>query len=196
MTINAGALFTGKLAIRLQSEVQNAAWIAISNDGGFSGATWQPYRPNTPWTLRDPGASIATLLVYARFQDAQRHALCGGSTLSDDIIYDPLAPACEIDAIGLIQRLSGQMHVGAHLTTTTLHIAADDQPGGSGVVEMQFGFDPSLRDGVWQPFQPTIDVPARARQPIYIQVRDQVGNVSAKASAGFPYTVYVALPGR
>ena len=92
VSINAGAIFTGKLAIHVQAEVQNAVWMAISNDGGFGGASWQPYRPNVPWTMRDPGERIATLVVYTRFQDAQGHLLCGGSTLSDDIIYDPLVP--------------------------------------------------------------------------------------------------------
>jgi len=193
MTINAGAIYTGKLAIHVQAMVENAAWMTISNDGGFSGASWQPYRPDVPWNVRDPGERIATLLVYTRFQDAQGHVLCGGSTLSDDIIYDPVSPTLKIALMGSEQGAGGRSQVVSHLTTTPLLITADDQPGGSGVAEMQLGFDPTLQDAVWQPFQTTIDMPMRAGQLIYMQVRDEVGNVSAIASTRFPYAVYLPL---
>jgi streptogramin lyase len=193
MSIDGGAIFTGKLAIHVQANVQNAVLMAISNDGGFGGASWQPYRPSVPWTVRDPGARIATLLVYMRFQDAQGHVLCGGSTLIDDIIYDPLSPTERLTLMGSEQRTAGQSHAVTHLTTTPLLIKADDQPGGSGVAEMQLGFDSTLRDAVWQPFQPTIEVPVRSGQLIYMQVRDQVGNVSEIASVRFPYAVYLPL---
>jgi streptogramin lyase len=195
VSIDAGALFTEKLAIRVQAEVQNAVWMAISNDGGFSGAIWQPYRPSVPWTVRDPGARIATLLVYTRFQDAQGHVLCGGSTLSDDIIYDPLSPTVKITLMGAEQRVEGQSqpHGVTRLTTTRLLLTADDQVGGSGVAEMRLGFDQTFGDVVWQPFQPIIQVPVRSGHLIYMQARDQIGNVSAITSIRFPYTVYLAL---
>jgi streptogramin lyase len=193
VTINAGAIFTGKLAVHVQAQVQNAAWMAISNDGGFGGATWQPYRPKVPWTVRDPGERIATLVVYTRFQDAQGNMLCGGSTLSDDIIYDPLSPTCKIGLLELQQSADGQSRSARHLTTTRLQITADDQPGGSGVAEMRFGSDPTLHDAVWQPFQPNIEVPLRAGQLLYMQVRDQVGNLSAITSTKVPYAVYIPL---
>jgi len=193
MSMNAGALFTGKLSVRVQAEVQNAAWMAISNDGGFGGATWQPYRPNVPWTLRDPGESIATLVVYTRFQDAQGHLLCGGGILSDDIIYDPLAPISTISLLDSAQNAGGQTRSVPHLMTTPLQIQADDQPGGSGVAEMQLGLDPTLQDAVWQPFQPTSEMSVRAGQQIYMQVRDRVGNVSAITSTRVPYAVYIPL---
>jgi len=193
VSINAGAIFTRKLDIHVQAKVQNAVWMSISNDGGFSDATWQPYRPNVSWTVRDPGERIATLLVYTRFQDAQGHLLCGGSTLIDDIIYDPLSPTCHISLIGAEQSGAGQAPAATDLTTTQLHIQADDQSGGSGVAEMQLGFDPTLQDAAWQPFQPTIEVPARSGQLIYMRVRDQVGNLSAISSVRFPYAVYLPL---
>ena len=80
-----------------------------------------------------------------------------------------------------------------YLTTPHLLIQADDQPGGSGVAEMQLAFEPTFRDAVWQSFQPNIDVPVRAGHLIYMQVRDHVGNVSAITSTRFPSAVYLPL---
>jgi hypothetical protein len=92
---------------------------------------------------------------------------------------------------GSERNAAGKPDSAIHLTTTSLQIQADDQPGGSGVAEMQVGFDPMLQDAVWQPFQSHIDLPLRSGQIIYMQVRDQVGNVSAITSTRAPYNVYV-----
>ena len=91
LTISNGQAYTNKPQVELRTNVAGATEILLSNDGGFVNTTWQPYTTHISWTLSDPGQRISTLLVYARFRNANG-PLCNGSTLIDDIIYDSLVP--------------------------------------------------------------------------------------------------------
>ena len=68
----------------------------VGTDAGFTGASWQPYQTQFSGSLPDTGGRIATLLVYTRFSDANGTSLCGGSQISDDIIYDPVPPTVTV----------------------------------------------------------------------------------------------------
>jgi PKD repeat protein len=179
ISINNGAIFTGHLDVNLFSDTAGAAQILASNDGGFTGAVWLTYGTTVPWRLSDAGQRIATLIVYARLQDVNQVLLCNGQTLIDDIIYDPLPPT--------VSAVVSQLRTGApDATLVTLTINALDQPGGSGVAEMQVSTNSTFTGAVWRPYATTVQVANPSGPWIYVRARDAVGNVSASVAVLVP----------
>jgi hypothetical protein len=124
------------------------------------------------------GERIVTLLVYARLRDANGDLLCSSLSLSDDIIYDPLAPT--ITGLSL-QSLQAAATGGQGPNALVLVIDALDQAGGSGVAAMQTSSDPAFGGAAWQPYTATTAVNAQPGETLYVRVRDGVGNLSAVA---------------
>ncbi|MFN8487963.1 MAG: carbohydrate binding domain-containing protein [Caldilineaceae bacterium] len=164
--LNNTALFTNQRAVTVQSNVPGAAQMQLSNDGSFTNAVWQAYQNAVPWTLPDIGQRIATLVVYARFRDANSNLLCAGLAATDSIIYDVQAPKV-LAAVNL----AGQ-----------LHIQAEDQLGGSGVAAMQISTQSDFADASWQPWQDNVAVDVAPETTLYVRVRDGAGNESATVS--------------
>lgn len=182
ISINDGALYTGLSAVRVKATVNNGAQMMISNDAGFTGATWQTYQSEFDWLLRDTDGRIATLVVYMRVADGVQTPLCGSGHVSDDIIYDPVAPTVAV-ALGTAAQAAA-----APQTThaVTLHIAAEDQENGSGVAQMQVSLDPSFVGEAWQPFTTVAAVDAAPGQTIHVRVQDGAGNTSTAAAVTVP----------
>ncbi len=196
MTIEQDALFVGQSTVRIQVSVPNAAAIKLSNDGGFGSAIWQPYSsPTINWQLRDPGPAIVTLVAYARFRDAAQQPLCSNSALSDDIIYDPLSPTVQITSY-VPQSIVPQSMEALHAMTAggIVTLAAADQPGGSGVAEMRWGYQPDLAGEAWVTYRTTIEVNPKDGAMLFVEVRDAVGNRSAPAMLALDATPAVYLP--
>ena len=90
VSVNAGAPFTGALDVVLDLYAPpGTAQVQVSNDGGFVGATWEPYVGHRAWTLPDPDGRIITQNVYVRFRAGTSGA---ATTVSDGIVIDMLAP--------------------------------------------------------------------------------------------------------
>jgi nitrogen fixation protein len=170
ISINSGAVHTNSPNVQLYLQVPEATQMQISNDGGFSGTRWQTYQVTTSWMLNDPGARIATLLVYARFRDAKGNVLCGGASLIDDIIYDPLPPTVTLRLTPLAAKQS------------RLQLQVDDQVGGSGVDAMMLANRSDFLGAVWQPFTDTIILNETQGNTIFVRVRDRAGSSSAITS--------------
>lgn len=96
ITINNGAVFTNDLHVTLSICAPRAVEMMISNDGGFTGAQWEPYAETKAWTLTSYGQYVLPRFVYAAFKD-QDGTVYG--VYFDDIIYDPNPPQGEI-AVG------------------------------------------------------------------------------------------------
>ncbi|MFN8487976.1 MAG: carbohydrate binding domain-containing protein [Caldilineaceae bacterium] len=178
IAVNDAALYTGNRLVNVRVNLTGAAQMQLSNDGSFIGATWQAYAPLTAWTLRDIGQRIATLVVYARFRDAAGASLCNGAAVTDDIIYDPLAP--KITALNFA---AGQ-----------LQLAAEDQPGGSGVTEVEVSDQADFANAGWQPFTEAIAWSAASNGQVYVRVRDGAGNESAPVSTAVNTGTQLFLP--
>lgn len=176
LSINSGNVYTGQRTVQVRANVQNATHMLVSNDGGFTGAQWQPYQSQFTWTLNDPGSRIATLLAYAKFRDSTGNVLCG-SNLIDDIIYDPIAPTV---SAALAPSTSSNTTVTS--TTLNLKLTAVDQEGGSGVTDMQLSTDGSFNGAEWQPFNSLTSINTTSNDTVYIRVKDSVGNVSETAT--------------
>ncbi len=90
VTINNGALYTNKVAVQLKiSAKPRTAEMQISNDGGFSGAEWQPYSSHKAWQITRYRNQEVTRLVYVRFRDVDGNL---SGLYLDDIILDPDSP--------------------------------------------------------------------------------------------------------
>lgn len=148
-----------------------------SNDGGFANASWQTYQSNLAWTLSDTGQRVATLVVYARFRTANGALLCNGAPVTDDIILDTQAPVV----------------TAAKLSGTQLQIIAEDQPGGSGVAEMEVSTQEDFADVTWAPWQEFVEIAATS-DPLHIRVRDGAGNESAAVSPAIVLLTPLYLP--
>lgn len=190
ISINDGALYTGLSSVRVKAHVTNGAQMMVSNDAGFTGATWQPYQPEFDWILRDTEGRIATLVVYVRVIDGAQAPLCGPSHLSDDIIYDPVAPQVSV-ALAEVGAATAETETteggGAQDSKiVSLAITAQDQENGSGVAQMQISPDPSFEGEVWQPYAPAATTDAKPGQTIYVRVQDGAGNISNPASVTIP----------
>jgi hypothetical protein len=186
-SIENGTVYTNKRTIQLRFNVPGATQMMLSNDGGFAGATWQPYQSTVNWTLSDPGNRIATLVVYSRFRDASGSQLCG-SSLSDDIVYDALPPTVRVTIVELgTQDLQSSQAIAA-TTKVTIQLIATDQEDGSGVASMQVSTDKSFTGATWKPFSELNQLTIQPGETIYVRVRDTAGNVSntvtATASSG------------
>ena len=191
LSIGQGAVFTGQLAVQIHTMVANAAEVQLSNDGGFSGAFWQPYADTINWTVSDPGQKIVTLLVYARFRDAAGNPLCNNSALTDDIIYDPLPPTVRIVALAPTNRTNGS---ATPPVAGVLTLAAEDQVGGSGVAEMRLGYQADLSALPWVSFRDVTQLDHIAGSTLFVEVRDGVGNRSVTVSRQFDMPGLLYLP--
>ncbi|MCX6050465.1 MAG: hypothetical protein NT075_35665, partial [Chloroflexi bacterium] len=178
ITINNGALFTKQRAVSVQSNLAGAAQIQMSNDGGFGNAVWQPYQPVLAWTLSDVGQRIATLIVHARFREANNNLLCNGVVAFDEIIFDPQAPTVAV----------------ARAAQDQVHIIAADQAGGSGVTEMEISTQGDFADAVWEPWQEFVTVSDEPGAALYVRVRDGAGNESTPSSVLLAAQSSIYLP--
>ncbi|MFN8487977.1 MAG: right-handed parallel beta-helix repeat-containing protein [Caldilineaceae bacterium] len=178
IAINDAALYTSNRVVNVRVNLTGAAQMQLSNDGSFIGATWQAYAPLTTWTLRDIGSRIATLLVYARFRDAAGALLCNGAPLIDDIIYDPLAPKV----------------TGLAFAAGQLQVTAEDQPGGSGITDLQVSAQADFAEAGWQPFVAALAWPAPSSGALYVRVRDGAGNESEPVSTTVQSASQIFLP--
>ncbi|MBA3533841.1 MAG: hypothetical protein H0T73_18135 [Ardenticatenales bacterium] len=177
ISINSGVAYTAERSVTLTFSAQGASEMQLSNDGGFAGATWQPYQSQTSWIMEDPGARIATLVVYARFRNAQSQLLCGGGNFSDNIVYDPLPPTVNLS----IEQPAPLLTYNRGSVTVT--VQASDQENGSGVADLQKSMNSNFVGATWQPFATSFVVDAGTENAIwYVRVRDHVGNVSSTAS--------------
>jgi hypothetical protein len=143
--------------------------VQVSEDPGFRGATWQPYRPEVAFPL--PGADGPRML-YVRFRDQ-----FGLASL-------PLAATAVLDTApptGSALRPPAE--------PTRLLLSAQDASTAVTDVEVQVG------DGapVWMPYAPSLALPqAAGEQPVAVRFRDAAGNVSPQVPAPLGYRV--ALP--
>ncbi len=189
ITINNQAVYTNDLTNLIFSNVQGAGNVMLSNDAGFIGATWKPYKSALQWTISDPGSRIVTLNVYARVRSASGTNLCSGLNLSDDIIYDPLPPTASFEYQTSAASLEMMFVEASGTIPVTVKVNSTDQVGGSGVGEMQISTSPTFTGAKWQSYEPTVVVQMLSGDVLYLRTRDRVGNVSKV------YSSAMKLPG-
>jgi len=201
ITINDGAIFTNQTAVTLTLTAPSGTTeMIISNDGGFGGATWEPFAVQKPWTITAYGNYVIPRVVYVKFKT---HGQVSG-LYQDDIVLDVTAPTGTIEITGTIDNLASS---GFSLLATTLSILTDtmtntvylplvarnSRPGFtlvglslsatddmSGVGEMLISNDVSFGDVQWEAYTTEKNwwVPEAGTTTVYVKFRDRAGNGS------------------
>jgi hypothetical protein len=180
VTINDGALFTNQIAVILTISARpGTAQVRVSNDGGFAGAPWEPYASRKAWAIVQPGGSYARV-VYVRYKDLGGNV---SATSQDDIILDVTPPVGSISV--------ATPTVTSTLVIVTLHLNASDDV--SGVGAMRLSDSQSFSGATWQAYSTTAVWPVTG-EAVYVQYRDNAGNVSPVYSATLPGEHRVYLP--
>jgi photosystem II stability/assembly factor-like uncharacterized protein len=89
ISINDGDLYTNQTAVQLSlTAPPGTTEMLVSNDGGFAGATWEPFQAQRSWTITEYGANPIPRVVYAKFKT---NGLTSG-LYQDDIVLDVSPP--------------------------------------------------------------------------------------------------------
>jgi sugar lactone lactonase YvrE len=177
MTINDGALYTRQTDVRLTISARpGTAEMQVSNDGGFSGATWEPYTSHRAWQITRYRHEEITRLVYIRFRDVDGNI---SGLYLDDIILDVNAPHGDVNIINTNE--------GPLLGLT----ATDDL---SGVAGMRLSAKPDFGGASWEPFAASQRWDFGAGSTVYVQFRDNAGNESSTYTTSLAGTQSVFLP--
>ena len=202
ITVNNGALFTNQTAVTLTlTAPPGTTQMLISNDGGFGGATWEPFATQKMWTITAYGNYAIPRVVYAKFQTYGQVS----GLYQDDIVLDVSAPTGTIEITGT---MSSVVSAGSPRPVTTLSaltdtltntvylpiVARNARPGFtlvglflsatddvSGVGEMLIGNDASFSEARWEAYTTRKDwwVPDTGTTTVYVKFRDRAGNESS-----------------
>jgi hypothetical protein len=164
----------------------------LSLNPDFSQVNWEPFAPLKTWTPPDGLDGWKT--IFSRFRDS-----AGNVSVTNQITFllDRQAP------YGSLWMKQNTLQPTLRQVALELYAGDDllDDNGallipGSGVVEMRLGDQADLSGAVWQPYQNRltwpVDLANKYEGKIYVQFRDQAGNISAISST--QYLVDMAAP--
>lgn len=159
---------SGSVALKLNGTDDNSGIVEvqISEQANFSMAPWEAYASTKDW---QPSGADGQKTVYVRFRDSAGNI---SQPTSADFALDRQAP---LGGMAMAQRV-----IGPETLTTTVYLGAQDEV--SGVAAMRVSPDPAFTDMVWRPYVTElawlIDPPAGDQFTLYVQYRDEVGNLS------------------
>lgn len=166
LSINEAALYTNQVSVTLGIGAQlHTAQMQVSNDGGFTGAVWQPYQTRLAWQITQYGEYVLPRTVYVRFKDVNGVV---SAPASDDIILDVNPPTGTVR----IEPLPGLRAGDVRLVLS----ATDDV---SGVGAMQISNAADFAGAAWEPYATSRTWSPAGSGPVYARFRDNAGNVSA-----------------
>ena len=201
ITVNDGALFTNQTAVTLAlTAPAGTTEMIISNDGGFVGATWEPFAAQKPWTITAYGSYVIPRIVYAKFKTYGQIS----GLYQDDIILDVTAPTGSIEISGTVQSANsaalppGMAIVASRTDTLTrtaflpsvtrnarpgftlVHLLLSATDDVSGVSQMLLSNDAAFTESEWQAYATEMDwwVPEGVTTTVYVKFRDRAGNES------------------
>jgi len=201
ITLNDAALFTNQTAVTLTlTAPPGTTEMIVSNDGGFSGATWESFVSQKPWTITEYEGYTIPRTVYAKFKTSGQIS----GLYQDDIILDVSAPTGSLEITGtvgssvsfgplspvtILSPLSDTLTNTVHLpvvmrnarpgfTLVGLTLSATDDV--SGVGEMLISDDASFADAQREEYVTEKNwwVPDIGTTTIYVKYRDRAGNES------------------
>ena len=169
LSINQGTLFTNQATVTLSiAAKQFTTQMMISNDGGFVGATWEPYNSLKPWTITQYGSYVLPRVVYVRYNDINGNV---SATYQDDIILDVTPPT---GAISITSQPNG---FELTASTVTLSLSATDDV--SGVGQMLISNQADFADATWENYATSRVWTPGSAPAVYVKFKDNAGNVSS-----------------
>jgi hypothetical protein len=167
-TLQANGTIT--MYLSAQDDVSGVSEMQIGRDTNFGDAGWRPFTDTVQIVPTDIyyGASQRTL--YARFKDMVGNV---SEPVSTTFIFDMQPPTGSVMVDPEI--------VGPKQITTTLTLDAKDEQ--SAVAEMRISTNDQFTDTIWMAYTPAytwyVTSMEQPWEQIYVQYRDQMGNVSA-----------------
>ncbi len=166
VSINNGALYTNQIGVTLKVGAKSGtSQMQVSNDGGFVGAVWEPYTSTRTWQITEYDGSVIPRTVYVRYKDSGGNVV---STASDDIILDVQAP-------------TGSVNIGGNgaaedASAVKLNLSASDDLSGVGGMRLSNRSD--FQGADWLAYTATKNWTFAANQVVFVQFRDNAGNIS------------------
>lgn len=180
VTINNGAIWTNTVSVTLTiGAPAGTTEVQLSNDGGFGGASWQPFDTRPEWAITAFGTYSLPRTVYVRIRNVDGSL---SDPYQDEIIYDPIPPIGSLSltlASGLADQATPEASMLAHLD-------AHDPDNLSGVAAMRVGVAQEFDLAAWEPYRTskTLNVAGSAGDVrVYAEFRDGAGNVGARSCA-------------
>lgn len=190
VSINDAAIWTNTVNVTLSlPAVAGTAKMMISNDGGFGGATWEPYNTHKTWSLDAFEGDAVTMVVYVRFGDANGTELPSSRSL-DNIILDTTPPTGSV-ALGNAGAGAAPVRQGENGSVSPqspvlpLQLTATDTQSGSRMT-MRLSNRADFTGAVWRPFTSSATWDFGGGGTIHAQFRDGAGNLSPIYSQTLP----------
>jgi uncharacterized delta-60 repeat protein len=184
VTINEGARYTRQTDVTLTiSAKPDTAQMQVSNDGGFVEAYWEPYTSHKAWQVIRYWNYVIPRIVYVRYRDANGNV---SPTFQDDILLDVTPPHGHIWISGASRLVS------AASTLAMLNLDANDDV--SGVESMRLSNQLDFADTVWEPFVTRHAWDFGREAVVYVQFRDNAGNISQTYSATYTEQSRIFVP--
>gem|GEM_PF-5237220 len=169
--VNGGAEATNEVSVTLTIQATDEwapIYMKVSNNSGFSGASWEPFAASKPWSLSG-GEGLKT--VYAKFMDAGSNE---SGAVSDTIIYDISTP--EIISITVRDRTTNDDQYTNEYIVDVYIITSEATP------YMMISDEASLAGAAWQPFDSptayTITIAGDGTKEVFAKVSDVADNIS------------------
>ncbi len=204
ISINNGTLFTNQTAVTLTLTAPPLTdQMIISNDGGFGGATWEPFATQKPWTITAYGSFVIPRVVYAKFRTNGQIS----GQYQDDIILDQTPPTGTAQITGEITSTAVSLTKSVYsssllsIPSYTIYLplvtknyvagfrvvglslsATDDV---SGLDSMLISNDAGFTGAQWQAYSTQLNwnVSVTGATTVYVKYRDRAGNESQVYSA-------------
>ncbi len=182
LSVNDGALFTNQVTVTLSiASRADTALMQVSNDGGFAGAQWETYTSHKTWQITQYGDYVIPRVVYVRYKDVAGNL---SATFLDDILLDVTAPTGSVSVADTTSASTLDAAV-------TLELSATDDL--SGVGEVMASNTPDFAEASWQPFATRLPWTLSSSRTVYVQFRDNAGNVSKVYSGTLPSELMLPL---
>jgi hypothetical protein len=184
VTINDAARYTRYAAVTLTiSAKPGTAQMQVSNDGGFQAAHWEPYTSHKAWEIIRYWNYVIPRIVYVRFRDASGNV---SPTFQDDILLDVTPPH------GHVWLSDASQHSSIASRQAILNLEANDDV--SGVESMRLSSRSDFAGAAWQPFATQHAWDFGTGAVVYVQIRDNAGNISQTYSATTTNQSVIFLP--
>lgn len=184
--INSGSSYTSSNSVSLNINASDAGsevtGMMVSNDSGFTGASWESYTSSKAWTLT-PGDGEKT--IYVKFRDLFGNE--NTAPFSAQIFVDSQKPT------GAVLINNGENT--SYSYNVTLSLNSTDT--GSGIEKMMISNNSSFSGSSWETYTTTknwaLSSGPTGQRRVYVKFSDRAGNESAVCSDSIQY-VYDGLP--
>jgi hypothetical protein len=163
------------LAIQAADNAGRVVDMSFSNDGGSSWSAWQPYAPQTKWTL-STGEGQKT--VQARTRDEDGNV---SSTAQASVVLDLTPPT---GSIVIQASTAGGQSTDSPVRALTL--SAFDNVSPASRIQMRLANRADLAGSAWQSLASQVTWDFTGGGTVYVQFRDEAGNVSTLLSRSLP----------